>query len=94
MLYCVFLTYIYLIFSTDQVCGEETLNKILERYLFYNSHASSYTWKHNGANLDMNKTLSENGITDDDEEFDHCRLDRDLFTPSLLLYFNDDLTEL
>lgn len=77
-----------------QVCSEETLDEILHRYLRYNSHAASYTWKHNGVNLDMSKTLSENGIPDEDDELDHCRMDRDLFTPSICLYFNDDLTEL
>ncbi|XP_026990154.1 cytochrome b5 domain-containing protein 1 [Tachysurus fulvidraco] len=77
-----------------EVCSEETMNEILHRYLHYNSHAVSYTWKHNGVNLDMSKTLSENGILDEDEELDHCRMDRDLYTPSICLYFNDDLTEL
>ncbi|KAI5104249.1 cytochrome b5 domain-containing protein 1 [Silurus meridionalis] len=77
-----------------EVCSEETLNEILHRYLNYNSHAASYTWKHNGVNLDMSKNLSENGIPDEDEELDYCLLDRDFFIPSICLYFNDDLTEL
>lgn len=76
-----------------QVCSEETLDEILQRYLRYNSHAASYTWKHNHVNLDMTKTLCENGIFDEDEEFNQCRMDRDLFTESICLYFNDDLTE-
>lgn len=77
---------------SGQVCSEETLNEILQRYLRYNSHAASYTWKHNGVILDMSKNLSENGIHDEDKELDRCRMDRDLFTPSICLYFNDDLT--
>ncbi|KAM4611689.1 cytochrome b5 domain-containing protein 1 [Polymixia lowei] len=76
-----------------EVCSEETLDEVLQRYLRYNSHASSYTWKNNGVCLDMSKTLSENGIPDEDEEFYRCRLDRDLFTQSIFLYFNNDLTE-
>ncbi|KAJ0060296.1 hypothetical protein NL108_008492 [Boleophthalmus pectinirostris] len=32
-----------------EVCSEETLEEILGRYLSYNSHAHSYTWKHAGA---------------------------------------------
>lgn len=44
--------------------------------------------------MDMSKTLSENGIPDEDGELDQCRMDRDLYTPSICLYFNDDLTEL
>ena len=31
-----------------QVCSEETMNEILQRYLPTNSHAKSYTWKYNG----------------------------------------------
>ncbi|KAK2863514.1 hypothetical protein Q5P01_003047 [Channa striata] len=76
-----------------QVCSEETLNEILQRYLHYNSHARSYTWKHAGANLDMSRTLSENNVPDDDVELERLRLDSDLFTPAILLHFNDDLTE-
>lgn len=77
-----------------QVCSEETLNEILQRYLRYNSHAASYTWKHNCVNLDMSRTLEANGIPDEDEDFYNTRMDRDLFSQSICLYFNDDLTEL
>lgn len=80
-------------FSVPQVCSEETLDEILQRYLRYNSHARSYTWKHAGTCLDMSRTLSENNIPDDDHELEQVRLDRDLFTPAILLHFNDDLTE-
>ncbi|XP_068444177.1 cytochrome b5 domain-containing protein 1 [Clinocottus analis] len=76
-----------------QVCSEETMAEILERYLRYNSHACSYTWKHGGETLDMSRTLSENGLLDADHELTHLRLDRDRFTPAVLLHFNDDLTE-
>ncbi|XP_037333700.1 cytochrome b5 domain-containing protein 1 [Pungitius pungitius] len=76
-----------------QVCSEETMAEILQRYLRYNSHARSYTWKYGGVILDMNQTLDENNVPDDDHELQHLRLDRDLFSPALLLYFNDDLTE-
>ncbi|TRY94231.1 hypothetical protein DNTS_028576 [Danionella cerebrum] len=76
-----------------EVCSEETLDEILQRYLLYNTHASSYTWKHNGTNLDMTKTLSENGVPEEDEFY--CGSpDCDLFSPSICLYFNDDLSEL
>lgn len=27
------------------VCSEETINEIRDRYLSYNAHAGSYTWK-------------------------------------------------
>lgn len=75
------------------MCSEETLDEILQRYLPYNCHARSYTWKHAGASLDMSKTLGGNNVPDDDPELEQLRLDRDLFTPAILLYFNDDLTE-
>ncbi|XP_020512884.2 cytochrome b5 domain-containing protein 1 [Labrus bergylta] len=76
-----------------QVCSEETLDEILRRYLRYNSHARSYTCKHNGGVLDMSLTLGENNVLDEDRELEQLRLDRDLFTPAILLHFNDDLTE-
>ncbi|XP_034020483.1 cytochrome b5 domain-containing protein 1 [Thalassophryne amazonica] len=71
-----------------EVCSEETLADIFQLYLRYNAHAASYTWKYNGVQLDMSRTLSQNGIHDEEEELDH-----DLFTPAILLYFNDDLSE-
>ncbi|KAM3591080.1 uncharacterized protein V6R79_021944 [Siganus canaliculatus] len=76
-----------------QVCSEETLAQILQRYLRYNGHAHSYTWKVGGASLDMSRTLSDNNIPDEDRELQRLRLDPDLYTPALLLHFNDDLTE-
>lgn len=69
------------------------MEEILHRYLRYNSHARSYTWKHNGLSLDMSRTLSENHVPDDDHQLEQLRLDRDVFTPAILLHFNDDLTE-
>ncbi|TDG99351.1 hypothetical protein EPR50_G00193110 [Perca flavescens] len=76
-----------------QVCSEETLAEVRQRYLGYNSHAHSYTWKHGGEELDMSRTLSENGVADDDHQLEELRLDRDAFTPALLLHYNDDLTD-
>lgn len=76
-----------------EVCSEETLEEIRVRYQCYNSHAHSYTWKYAGAELDMSRTLEENGVHDDDPDLDNLRLDRELFSPALLLHFNDDLTE-
>lgn len=76
-----------------QVCCEETLDQIRERYLGYNSHAHSYTWKYDSVPLDMKKTLGENSVPDDDGELESLRLDRHLFTPAVLLHFNDDLTD-
>ncbi|XP_014382376.1 cytochrome b5 domain-containing protein 1 isoform X3 [Alligator sinensis] len=77
-----------------EVCAEESLWEILRRYLPNNAHAGSYTWKHAGAVLDMERTLEQNGLADDDEELWHLGLDPSLHAPGLLLHFNDDLTEL
>jgi len=76
-----------------QVCAEETMHEILKRYLPYNSHAASYTWKFFGNSLDMNKTLEGNGVTDEGGDFFDLRMDEDEFLPPISLYFNDDLTE-
>ena len=43
-----------------EVCTEETVNEILARYLNYNSHAGSYTWKYKGNELSMSNTLGKN----------------------------------
>ena len=76
-----------------KVCSEETIGQILRRYLPYNAHAGSYTWKYDRQQLDMGKTLAENGIADDDERFYDLRIDDREFLCCLHVYFNDDLTE-
>ena len=76
-----------------EVCSEETMNEILQRYLKYNAHAASYTWKYDGVNLNMEKTLLENNIADEDEEFYKLGMRDDEFLQPILLFFNDDLTE-
>ena len=69
------------------------MQEILNRYVPYNSHAASYTWKFFGRNLEMNKTLEDNGVSDEDQEFFELRMDEDEGLPPITLYFNDDLTE-
>ena len=69
------------------------MKEILERYLTYNAHAASYTWKYNGQNLDMDKTLEENCIADEDEDFYQLGMNDDTYLQAIHLYFNDDLTE-
>lgn len=81
-------------FHVLQVGALESMWEILHRYLPYNAHAASYTWKYDGKNLNMDYTLEENGIQDQQEEFDYLNMDSTLYTPAVLLYFNDDLTEL
>lgn len=78
-----------------EVCSEETLEEVLQRYLEFNAHAGSYTWKRHDDHprtLDMKKTLEENGILDETDEFESLGLSADFYIPALHLYFNDDLT--
>ncbi|CAF2111932.1 unnamed protein product [Rotaria magnacalcarata] len=76
-----------------EVSSEENMKEILDRYLKYNQHAASYTWKYNGEVLDMNKTSEQNGIKDDDTDFDRLKMRDDSYLQSVMLYYNDDLTE-
>ena len=80
------------------VCQEETINDIKDRYLEYNAHANSYTWKalinDEFFVLDMTKTLDENNVKDEQDKFVDLQMDYDFYVPSLHLYYNDDLTSL
>ena len=69
------------------------MKEILDRYLPYNRHASSYTWKYHGKNMDMDKTLEQNGVADESQDFFELSMDEDEHLPPIILYFNDDLTE-
>ena len=68
------------------------MNEILDRFLPYNSHAASYTWKRLGKVLDMNANLTENGIPDETNECLSLGLDPEDYIPAVHIYFNDDLT--
>lgn len=76
-----------------KVCQEETMEEILSRYLVINAHAASYTWKFAGNELDMKKTLEENGVLDEDEDFYKLSMDEEEWRAAIHLYFSDDLTE-
>lgn len=82
--------------ATIDVCAEETLGEIEARYMAYNQHAKSYTWKRTdgtvGRVLDMGLTLEENGIPDETPTFDSLDIDEDYYVPVIHLYFSDDLT--
>ena len=78
--------------NTIEVCTEDTLNEILDRFMELNQHAASYTWKRLGKPLDMDKTLSENNIPDETQEMINLGLDEDDYIPAIHIYFNDDLT--
>ncbi|KFM78415.1 Cytochrome b5 domain-containing protein 1, partial [Stegodyphus mimosarum] len=77
-----------------EVCSEETIEDILQRYLKFNSHAKSYAWKYHGQELDMGQNLEMNGIPDKDFQLNRLRQKEEDFIPTLNLYYKDDLTEL
>lgn len=81
--------------ETLVVPAEETLQEIQTRYLEINKHSQSYTWKDCYAKvLDLEKTLEENGIHDEDAEYDYLDVpDSQRHVPAIMIYFNDDLTE-
>ena len=82
-----------LTFDLSQVCTEETLNQIQDRYIAQcNSHAKAYVWKRFGNLLDMSQTLTDNGVEDDSDKMDLVGIDEDEWLPVLHLYFSDDLT--
>lgn len=82
-----------------EVCSEETINEILDRYKKYNDHAESYTWKRLQRKLDMELTLDENGVFDQAEDHfavyddDTQNIEDEEYIPIIHLYFDDDLTE-
>lgn len=82
--------------DTINTCCEETLADIRDRYIEYNAHGSSYTWKSLVNDeciiLKMNLTLEENGIVDESEKFVSLGINDDYYIPTLNIYFNDDLT--
>lgn len=80
-----------------EVCSEETINEIQDRYLPFNAHSKSYTWKALDAEvfrpLDMDLTLEENGIADESDNFERLGIAEGYNTALIHIYFNDDLTE-
>jgi hypothetical protein len=78
------------------VCSEETINEIRDRYMEYNEHAKSYTWKKlegdKFVKLDMKATLEVNGILDEDNDFESLGIEDGYYYPTIHVYFNDDLT--
>ena len=81
-----------------EVCTEETISEIQDRYIAYNGHAASYTWKRlteDGEKfvaMDMDKTLEDNGVVDEDLEFEKLHIPDNFYLPRIHIYYNDDLT--
>ena len=82
------------------VPSEESIVEIRGRYLELNWHAESDVWKamqkvgddFELVELDMEKTLEENGIKDETEQMQKLGVDQDFYVPVIHLYYQDDLT--
>ena len=70
-----------------EVCAEDTLSAIQDRYTALNAHAKGYMWKRLSTLLDMNLTLEENGIRDEDAMFDELGMNNEQWLPVIHLYF-------
>ncbi|CAG5073882.1 Similar to cyb5d1: Cytochrome b5 domain-containing protein 1 (Danio rerio) [Cotesia congregata] len=71
------------------VCEEDTIKRIQERFKLFNSNSSDYLWKSEEKILDLNKTLTDNGIPDERERFLRCGLPDNFYVPSILCYYKD-----
>ncbi|KAJ3226022.1 Cytochrome b5 domain-containing protein 1 [Clydaea vesicula] len=77
---------------TIEVCSEEKITAIQDRYTSLNAHAKGYMWKRLGVLLDMNATLEQNGVVDSSNVFEEIGLSEDDWYPAIHLFFSDDLT--
>ncbi|KAI9168389.1 hypothetical protein H9P43_007761 [Blastocladiella emersonii ATCC 22665] len=75
-----------------EICTEEPIQAIVQRYLAFNAHAKAYTWKYLGRVLDLSATFAENGIPDESAELERIGINEQDWLPALFLYFSDDLT--
>lgn len=71
-----------------EVCSEETINEIVERYCLINSHGKEYEWKRLGNSLDMNLTLEQNNIPDEQHLFNQLQIENDYYYPALHIYYS------
>lgn len=62
----------------------------MERYSIFNNDPGSYTWRWNGQDVDMDKTMEENGIPDERDALGDLGLPPHLYIPGIFLYYNDD----
>lgn len=60
------------------------------KQLWHDPH--DYAGKFKFAELDMNKTLKENGVPDEKSELEDYHVPTDFYIPVLHVYWNDDLT--
>lgn len=70
-----------------EVCSEEKITAIQDRYTAVNAHAKGYMWKRLGSLLDMNSTLEANHIKDQAGVFEEVGIDEEDWLPVIHLYF-------
>ncbi|ORZ31775.1 cytochrome b5 domain-containing 1 [Catenaria anguillulae PL171] len=75
-----------------EICTEEPIQAIVDRYVKHNAHAKGYVWKYLGRVLDMSATFAENGIANESEDMERIGINELDWLPALFLYFADDLT--
>ncbi|KAJ3081659.1 Cytochrome b5 domain-containing protein 1, partial [Quaeritorhiza haematococci] len=75
-----------------EVCSEEKISAIQDRYTSLNAHAKGYMWKRLGVFLNMSLTLEQNGIPDESAMFEKIGMEEADWLPAVHLYFSDDLT--
>ncbi|CAH1390111.1 unnamed protein product [Nezara viridula] len=77
--------------NKGEVCEEDLIGGgIAARYKVYNSAYNSYVWKFEGRNVDMDRTLTQNGIEDLRPAMRGVQLPECLYIPCLDLYYKDD----
>jgi hypothetical protein len=69
------------------------MGEIRERYRPSNSDINLYIWKRLGENVDMGKTLEENGIKYDDDVLTQHELEERLHFPAIHLHFQEELAK-
>lgn len=73
-----------------KVCEEDSIKRIQERALIYNANGMSYSWKFEGKDLDIELTLTENGIPDERDRFVNCGLPDHYYIPCLMCYYEEE----
>ncbi|XP_072214495.1 cytochrome b5 domain-containing protein 1 [Excalfactoria chinensis] len=76
-----------------EVCGEEPVGAALWRARGWREQLQKYTACYGGVPLQPHLSLEQNGIPDSTSELRSLRLDPKDFIPTVLLYFNDDISD-
>ncbi|XP_045469055.1 cytochrome b5 domain-containing protein 1 [Harmonia axyridis] len=73
------------------VCCEDTFRRIQERYSIFNKDPDSYAWRYFDQEIDLDKTMDENGIVDDRDKFTEFGMPQNFYIPVVFLFYKDDL---